>query len=228
MSTLTFCRRFLSVLALFGSLVCHSQMAFADDVVTSFETLSGTPTGEFVWENFIGDGTTPGPHSPDVSASGGGATITASVGGVTGTNNLYAFGIGVPTWTFDLASFDDTKDYTSLSLQIATNGAIDINNFSLGGITAPDEFNSLGTTAGYDLYWVKWDGLASEDNYFIEVDGGGGTHSALSGAKVTYFNTDTPFAIEAVPEPTTLVLSSIGILGMLAFGLGRQAPKKKK
>ena len=231
MSTQTLFSRFLLALAFIGSVGANSANA---GIVPHFLDYTGTPNGQFAWDDF--SGSPHGPHDPDAIDIGDGSanisvvSLNSFSGIIAGSGNLYSLD-SIPMWTVNLSELNDTEGFTSIGLQIGTTAVLDLDDFKLGGTTVADNFEFVETvaesTSDTRIYSVIWDGLTADDNYFIDITAGG-NHTSFSGAEVVYFNTDTPFAIEAVPEPTTLVLSSIGILGMLAFGLGRQAPKKKK
>lgn len=193
------------------------------DTVPYFDTVAGSSSGEFAWDHF--SGSYGDSHSPDTAITGlGSATLTPSPDGglITGTANLYSFN-SVPTWNFHLTGADDSLDYTSIALQFASNVALESSAFQLNGLT-PDEFVAFGVrgSSGYSFYWAEWQGVTSESDYSIAVHGGG-VHEAVSGAQLTYFNTESAFDITAVPEPN----SSMLLIGLAVSAMLRRRDKTR-
>ena len=190
----------------------HAQADLMDD----FANVTGTPTGEFGWDDFGLTGSPyEGPHAPDKFGSSS-SNITANAGGIiTSTNNLYSF-FSIPEWSVDLADLDVAESHTSLAVQFATSATYNAAQFSLAG-SAPDEFEFLGPgpdNGGFslNLYWAEWQGLNAATDYSVQLLGTG-QHQSLAGVKASYFNTsDSNYNISAVPEP--------GSLGILASLLG--------
>jgi len=192
------------------------RWASADDI-SNLLMIQGAATGEFGWDNFSGEYV--GPHAPDRFSNGmGSGLISVNPGGViTSTQNLYSL-FSTPTWSISMSGMDSSESFTSVVIQLAASGEYTADQFLLNG-AAPNEFFTFGqlNIGGFttDLYWAQWEGLSAMDSFVATLAAPtGSVHRSLAATKVTYFNTATPYTIQAVPEP-----SLIGLLGMSSIGL---------
>lgn len=204
------------------SSVLASDSRTSADVVQYFDTVSGTASGEFAWDDFGTTGTSyAGPHAPDQFATGSGsAAISVTEGGlITSTNNLYSF-FSVADWTHSLASAESSQAYTSIALQVAVSPTLTAADFQINGMN-PDQFIDLGQRAAvggfdYNFYWAEWQGLDAAATYDIIVSGTG-EHESYAGAQLTYFNDSSVIDISAVPEPGSACILAPALLGVLTL-----------
>ncbi len=197
-----------------------------------FEAPLTDPAGTFHWDTFTGS--FPGPHAPDVTATGtGSASISADgfvpqpmdgppFGLVTSTSNLYSGGTA-GTYTLDLTGLDDDADHTTVVLQLAyLPGNGPLSDFALDGLE-PTELVDRGvmprvehglSAAPFDttFLWLEWQ-LDAADSYQITFDSL--QHTSLASVRLDYVNADTVIDAAApgpVPEPASLTLLTLAAL----------------
>jgi hypothetical protein len=180
-------------------------------------------TGKFEWDvfDFLGVVGFPGPHAPDVGATGTGtATITATTVGsgfpapaVTSINNLYA-GARIGKYTTSITGAAAAGAQTTVVMQIAALGTINPATLLLGG-AAPTEYVDRGVSpGGVNYYWAEWQ-VAGNSSLTATADGGH-PHFSLAGVELAYFNQASVFNAltpPPIPEPSAAALAGAAIAG---------------
>jgi hypothetical protein len=215
----------------FVVLVQSFVLADQDTSPDYFTIQSISSTGSFGWDEFTGGAA--GPHSPDVIVTGAGTAPATSPpdplpGGwfpplVTSTQNLYA-GPNFVTWTIGLSSLDATESFTTVVLQLASQGPLspillDGNtptSFVDRGVAPGVIHNTDGATpmaADTNYYWAEWQ-LPAASSYSLTANNPA-HHISLAAARVDYFNQAGGYfdAVEPglVPEPSSLVLGGLAL-----------------
>jgi hypothetical protein len=218
-------RRF--ALALFACLplsAAHANTLFTDQATQT--------TGSFEWDNFV---STTNPvsdysalHAPNLSSGAGAATVKGGVvppptfapPAQVATGSLYT-GSSKGRFTTALSGASTTEANTTVVLQIAFEAAGNnsiVNSTLLMNGAAPTEFVDRGIGGGFHYYWAEWQ-LPAAASYNALFDTAA-NHSALAGVQLDYFNGATAFDAVApgnVPEPTTLAIAGLGMLGVVAI-----------
>ncbi|MCH2179881.1 MAG: hypothetical protein MK106_13865 [Mariniblastus sp.] len=205
-----------------GTLLCSfvvMNAASADVLYDAFVDFE-VSDGEQGWGDFTGQYTDA--HQPDQTGPTSSILLASPAGGiVTSTGNLYSMST-VPTYNVQVTSVDNTEDYTSVALQVATSSsAYTASSFALGG-AAPDEFanyqykDSGGFT--YQYYRAEWTGLNASSFYSMTMTGAPfAVHQSLAAARVDYVNTsDSSYNMQSVPEPAAFSVM-VALCGLAGF-----------
>lgn len=218
-------RRFaLALIACLPLSAAHANTLFTDQATPA--------TGSFEWDNFI---STTNPvsdysalHAPNLSSGIGAATVKGGVvppptfapPAQVATGSLYT-GSSKGRFTTALSSASTIEANTTVVAQIAFEAAGNnsiLNSTLLLNGAAPVEFVDRGLAGGFHYYWAEWQLPAAAD--YTALFDTAANHSALAGVQIDYYNAATTFdavAAAPIPEPATLTVAAIGLLGVTSL-----------
>lgn len=158
-----------------------------------FEIENESANATYGWDFFVG--AYPEQHASSLDDSGAELSVAPAGGVVSSTGNLYSL-FTIPTYTFLLQQLDDSLEFTSVVVQVATTEIIDETRLS----QPPTEFIFLGARGSLEFdndvfpinyYWIEWQGMASTTNFEVEL-AGAEIHTSFCSARASYFNTASP------------------------------------
>jgi hypothetical protein len=199
-------------------------------------------TGTFEWDQFAGSSFTSA-HVPDVRNLGAGTATLA--GGITtigfapppmvvpGVRDLYS-GSAITFFTAKIDPAIDADDFTTVVLQFTVDPLADVvpSSILMNG-ASPTELVDRGV--GLDdlhYYWAEWQVAATTplSATFHPVRTPQGDHFVLYGAQLDYYNGAAAFdavAGHAIPEPATMAMAGLGLVGIVISGRRRSMAIRK-